>query len=124
MQRYSNSAQPLFYKLASYWGGLDGSVMFWVTLLAIFVLATGVQGLQLVSGARWLNDMFNGVALIIAVALSIQRAPSARWHKLKARFGRGSTGEGGPDGPGGDGPPEPEPAPTPGTGAEARAVPH
>ena len=29
-------AQPLFYKLASYWGGLDGSIMFWVTLLAVF----------------------------------------------------------------------------------------
>jgi len=36
VQRYSNSAQPMFYKLASYWGGLDGSVMFWVTLLAGF----------------------------------------------------------------------------------------
>src|SRR5690606_21358830 len=36
VQRYSNTAQPLFYKLASYWGGLDGSVMFWVTLLAAF----------------------------------------------------------------------------------------
>jgi cytochrome c-type biogenesis protein CcmF len=32
----SNSAQPLFYKLASYWGGLDGSIMFWVTLLGLF----------------------------------------------------------------------------------------
>ena len=83
-----------------------------------------MQGLQLVSGASWLNDMFNGVALIIAVALSIQRAPSARWHKLKARFGRGSTGDDDSGGPGGDGPPEPEPAPTPSTGAEARAVPH
>jgi cytochrome c-type biogenesis protein CcmF len=36
VQRYSDSAQPLFYKLASYWGGLDGSLMFWVTLLATF----------------------------------------------------------------------------------------
>ena len=36
VQRYSDSAQPLFYKLASYWGGLDGSLMFWVTLLASF----------------------------------------------------------------------------------------
>ena len=32
----------------------------WGTLLAIYVLATGVQGLQLVSGAAWLSDMFNG----------------------------------------------------------------
>lgn len=36
VQRYSDSAQPLFYKLTSYWGGLDGSLMFWVALLAIF----------------------------------------------------------------------------------------
>jgi cytochrome c-type biogenesis protein CcmF len=36
VQHYSNSAQPLFYKLASYWGGLDGSIMFWATLLAAF----------------------------------------------------------------------------------------
>jgi len=45
----------------------------WGTLIAIYVLATGVQGLQLVSGQEWLSDMFNGVALIIAVALSVSR---------------------------------------------------
>jgi cytochrome c-type biogenesis protein CcmF len=33
---YSNSVQPLFYKITSYWGGLDGSIMFWVFLLSIF----------------------------------------------------------------------------------------
>jgi ribose transport system permease protein len=64
----------------------------WGTLLAIYVLATGVQGLQLVSGASWLSDMFNGVALIIAVALSIQRSPSAQWARIKARFRRGGAG--------------------------------
>ena len=36
VQRYSDSAQPLFYKLTSYWGGLDGSIMFWVFLLSVF----------------------------------------------------------------------------------------
>ena len=36
VQHYSDEVQPLFYKLASYWGGLDGSIMFWVTLLALF----------------------------------------------------------------------------------------
>ena len=51
----------------------------WGTLLAIYVLATGVQGLQLVSGASWLSDMFNGVALIVAVALSIKRSPVGHW---------------------------------------------
>ena len=36
VQRYSESAQPLGYKIASYWGGLDGSIMFWVFLLSLF----------------------------------------------------------------------------------------
>jgi cytochrome c-type biogenesis protein CcmF len=36
VQRYSDAAQPLAYKIASYWGGLDGSIMFWVWLLAMF----------------------------------------------------------------------------------------
>lgn len=36
VQRYSDSVQPLFYKITSYWGGLDGSVMFWVFLLSLF----------------------------------------------------------------------------------------
>src|SRR5216684_4414213 len=33
---YSDIIQPLFYKITSYWGGLDGSIMFWVFLLSIF----------------------------------------------------------------------------------------
>src|SRR3954463_11315678 len=36
VQRYSENAQPLAYKFASYWGGLDGSIMFWVFLLSVF----------------------------------------------------------------------------------------
>src|SRR6266576_1148778 len=33
---YSDSVQPILYKITSYWGGLDGSIMFWVFLLSIF----------------------------------------------------------------------------------------
>src|SRR6266849_2438582 len=36
VQHYSDAAQPLFYKITSYWGGLDGSIMFWVFLLSVF----------------------------------------------------------------------------------------
>src|SRR5262245_34905197 len=32
----SDSVQPLFYKITSYWGGLDGSIMFCVFLLSVF----------------------------------------------------------------------------------------
>lgn len=64
----------------------------WGTLLAIFVLATGVQGLQLVSGVQWIAAMFNGVALIAAVALAVGR-------ERQRRRGRAEpAGAGGPDG--------------------------
>ena len=76
---------------------IPGRFNVWGTLLAIYVLATGVQGLQLVSGASWLNDMFNGVALIVAVALSIQRSPSAHWHRIRNWFRRGSGSGGDPE---------------------------
>jgi cytochrome c-type biogenesis protein CcmF len=36
VQRYSDSVQPLFFKLTAYWGGLDGSIMFWVFILSGF----------------------------------------------------------------------------------------
>src|ERR687898_207455 len=36
VSRYSDSFQTLFFKITSYWGGLDGSIMFWVFLLACF----------------------------------------------------------------------------------------
>src|SRR5262245_21774824 len=41
---YSDRVQPLFYKITSYWGGLDGSIMFWVFLLSVFgTLAVAVN---------------------------------------------------------------------------------
>jgi ribose transport system permease protein len=56
---------------------LPGKFNVWGTLLAIVVLATGAQGLQLVTGVQWIQDMFNGVALILAVALSVRRRRAA-----------------------------------------------
>src|SRR5688572_33464078 len=35
VSRYSDAALALPYKIASYWGGLDGSIMFWVFLLSV-----------------------------------------------------------------------------------------
>jgi ribose transport system permease protein len=45
----------------------------WGTLIAVYALATGVQGLQYVTGVQWLSDMFNGVALIAAVSFAVWR---------------------------------------------------
>jgi len=42
----------------------------WGTVIAVYVLATGVRGVQLVTSVQWLNDMFNGVALIAAVSFA------------------------------------------------------
>jgi len=44
------------------------------TLIAIFLLATGVKGLQLVGTPSYVKDLFNGLALIIAVALAARTA--------------------------------------------------
>ena len=48
-----------------------GSFNVWGTLIAIYVLAAGVKGLQLVTGAPWLADMFNGMALLLAVGFAV-----------------------------------------------------
>lgn len=47
------------------------------TLLAIYLLATGVKGLQLAGAPVYVNDLFNGAALIIAVALAARSARRA-----------------------------------------------
>lgn len=46
----------------------------WGTLLAVFVLQSGVKGLQLAGvAATWVESLFFGVALIVAVGLSSYR---------------------------------------------------
>ena len=51
---------------------LRGRVNVLGTLIAIFLLATGVKGLQLAGAPNYINDLFNGIALIIAVALAVR----------------------------------------------------
>lgn len=51
----------------------NGSYNVWGTVIAVYVLATGVQGLLLAGAPLWLPDFFNGAVLILAVGLSIRR---------------------------------------------------
>jgi cytochrome c-type biogenesis protein CcmF len=44
VQHYSEAGQPFAYKLTAVWGGLDGSILFWVFLLAVCA-AIAVKGL-------------------------------------------------------------------------------
>jgi ribose transport system permease protein len=52
----------------------------WGTVVAVYVLATGVKGLQLAGAPVWIPDLFNGAALLIAVGL-------AKYHRTAARAG-------------------------------------
>ena len=75
-----------------------GKFNVWGTLIAIYVLATGVEGLQLISGQEWLSDMFNGVALIVAVALAVSRGTQSggSFRRRASRLDLPATDEGVP----------------------------
>jgi ribose transport system permease protein len=38
--------------------------------VAVYVLATGVKGLQLAGAPVWIPDLFNGLALLLAVGMA------------------------------------------------------
>jgi ribose transport system permease protein len=50
----------------------------WGTIVAMYVLAVGIKGLQLAGLPRWVNDLFYGLALLLAVALSQWETTSRR----------------------------------------------
>jgi ribose transport system permease protein len=50
----------------------EGNVNVIGTVVAVYVLATGVQGLELAGAPFWVDGLFNGVALIIAVSLAVR----------------------------------------------------
>src|SRR5262245_18394222 len=59
------------------------------TLAAIYLLATGVKGLELMyPNNPWIDDLFQGVALILAVSLSVL-APTAARRKRARRAAEG-----------------------------------
>jgi ribose transport system permease protein len=50
----------------------DGKVNVLGTLVAVYALATGVKGIQLLGAPFWVQGAFNGAALIVAVALAVR----------------------------------------------------
>ena len=62
-----------------------GRVNVWGTVLAAYVLATGVKGLQLAGLPTWIPDLFDGAALLLAVGLAqYQRSPGSRMGAVRA----------------------------------------
>lgn len=62
-----------------------GRFNIWGTMIAVYVLAIGIQGLQYVTGVQWLGDMFNGIALVVAVGFaSMSPVLKARRAQAKA----------------------------------------
>ena len=63
-------------------------------LIAVYLLAIGVKGLQLGGAASWVSELFNGVALLLAVSL-------ARIQGLRSRitWRRSTRNKGAPEAP-------------------------
>lgn len=68
----------------------NGRFNVWGTVVAVYVLATGVKGLQLAGAPSWIPELFNGVALLVAVSLTRYGTGGRRgrgWHPRR-RLGR------------------------------------
>jgi ribose transport system permease protein len=86
------------YLLPAFSAAFLGSTQFrggrfnvWGTVLAVYVLATGVKGLQLAGAPIWIPDLFNGVALLLAVGLAKYQGTARRAGAVKRllRFEKG-----------------------------------
>jgi ribose transport system permease protein len=63
----------------------------WGTVMAVYVLATGVKGLQLAGAPIWIPDLFNGVALLLAVGLTKYQGTARRTSAVKQLLKRRVT---------------------------------
>lgn len=60
-----------------------GRVNVWGTVIAVYVLAIGVKGLQLAGAPFWVSELFNGLALIVAVGIAVQEGRISRRGRTK-----------------------------------------
>jgi ribose transport system permease protein len=55
----------------------------WGTILAVYVLAVGVKGLQLWGAPVWIPDLFNGASLLIAVGMAKYQGPGGDYYSIR-----------------------------------------
>lgn len=65
----------------------------WGTVIALFVVAVGVVGLQLAGAEAWVTDVFNGGVLLIAVSASMLSGRLRGGGGLKRLLGRRRGGD-------------------------------
>jgi len=70
----------------------------WGTFVAVYFLVTGITGLQLLGLSGWIEDVFYGSSLVLAVALSRLASRSRRVRTVQEPNGAGATAP--PDQPG------------------------
>jgi ribose transport system permease protein len=68
-----------------------GSFNVWGTMIAIFLVAVGITGLQLKGVESWVTPVFNGVVLLIA--LTVANLASRRQLRDGVRSSKGDTSE-------------------------------
>jgi ribose transport system permease protein len=86
------------YLLPAFAAAFLGSTQFrggrynvWGTVVAVYVLATGVKGLQLAGAPVWIPDLFNGVALLLAVGLAKFQGRAGRTSAIRRMLRRGGA---------------------------------
>jgi len=55
----------------------------WGTVFSLYVLDVGIKGLQLAGAPSWVDDLFYGLALLIAVALSRIEGSDKRFSAIR-----------------------------------------
>jgi len=68
-----------------------GRFNIWGTVVAAYVLAVGVKGLQLAGLPIWIPDLFNGAALLLAVGLAAWRRPTETRRQALQRLLQGNA---------------------------------
>ena len=69
-----------------------GRVNVWGTLIGVIILAVGISGIQQFGGSFWVEPLFNGVTLLVAIGIAgyaqrrrsaVQKVPPAHPHPAK-----------------------------------------
>lgn len=59
----------------------------WGTMIAIYLLGTGIQGIQLEGNEPWVSSLFDGVVLLVAITVGVFRRRTSRRAALEPAGG-------------------------------------